>query len=1453
MAYGSRPYGSAPYGAGGSGSVAVGLTAGGGLVEIAGGPASVLAGTGVALSAGGGSIAVAGGSATVTAGTGVALTAGGGSVALSGGPATLSAGATLDAGGGAVDVIGGPATVTAGTGAVEIAGGGAVAITGGPAAVIAGTGVALQAGGGAVSITGGQPDVTAGENADLTAGGGRILLAAGLATLVIGQVLTAGGGSVAVAGGPATVVAGTGVVLEAGGTAVEVLGGPATVTAGAGVILTAGGAAVTIEGGAAVITIGATVQAGGGKIAVEGGPAAVTAGAGQVLAAGGGEVRIVGGPAAVEIGVILDAGGGSIAVSGGPATVIAAQPVALTAGGATIEVTGGPAVVSVEQSVTLSAGGTRITVTGGAAFVYAEAPYGPRTPAPGDLAALVADHSAMPIGIFEVHVYRTSLGASEWVRWSSAPLTTEPDDSLPNYEFADRLTDFSASSNLWASDDARGIILGESRANSATATLDNSDGALDDLFNPSAAGVREYHWRRRPARYRMGHESWGFDDYVVAWAGHVEEAQADGQTATLQLADILERLDSPVTETVYEGTAWIGESGSSVTIGTGSKSFVLPTKITNGDFTTNLTGWTAGTGWAQSGGAAVKTAGTASSLAQDNVATAADNLYRLRATLTRSAGSITVLVDGAPLEDATFSAAATIDLTFTAAGSATDIAFSADASFAGSLDAVTLRQEPEAEPGDMANIARSSDPEYLADYWMWGEVLSWTPSTGTLVVDVDTSLGSGTYTDWSIWLRAEEGGPDMAGRIVPDPMGIVRRHEPDYLGSVQGHLLYRGAVGVWAPSDAYDGGASIPIAGSFPPAPGEVYVDTDRGLAWVANDVTPNLPFTVDVISGSGTLYARRVWTQAGSYSFVVPSGVTSIRFKGWGGGGAGATSATGGAGAFVDTTIAVTPGESLLVVIGGGGRWPSPLLSGGTFSATGGASALGPGGVGGGATFLDLPASAWGGGGGGATGLRRGAARLVVVGAGGGAANSRNGGAGGLDGADGGPGGSQDGDGATESAPGTGGVGANPIWGDGDSRSLGEGGWGRGGGGGGKHGGGGGGTTEPNIGAGGGGSSEDSGGTTEDGSADTPGGASDADWDSVAGKGGQPQSDGADGRVVVTYEQSLAGVDPTAGNFMRAVLRDRRGYRLIEADQSTLVSVAADADTKTFTFGASLAPLGIQELDVFSLAGTAENAGANYTVLSATDTTITVKEAVVDMGADTAFRLTIGEVDGTALAAIDTVTDPLGYILREGSETGRQVADKIVGSLGWFVDVTQAGLVTFGPFGPPAEVADLVLDEDAEGSIFEITRMPAAPALWRVKAGAERCYRVHGKPEIATIASDAERKFVLSEWREAPPDLGTNTDVRAKDLAAEETFFSTLFAFRQSLTTRVPEWLSWFTPDRQAYQITVGPRAWAIRQGMTVSIRAPSIGITTAVNMVVIGRDVGLADPTANRLILWR
>lgn len=59
--------------------------------------------------------------------------------------------------------------------------------------------------------------------------------------------------------------------------------------------------------------------------------------------------------------------------------------------------------------------------------------------------------------------------------------------------------------------------------------------------------------------------------------------------------------------------------------------------------------------------------------------------------------------------------------------------------------------------------------------------------------------------------------------------------------------------------------------------------------------------------------------------SFVVPEGVTSITAELWGGGGAGGagrggTAGAGGGGGYVKATLSVTPGETLLIRVGGGG-----------------------------------------------------------------------------------------------------------------------------------------------------------------------------------------------------------------------------------------------------------------------------------------------------------------------------------------------------------------------------------------------------------------------------------------------------------------------------------------------------------------------------------------------------
>ncbi|WP_395141228.1 glycine-rich protein [Armatimonas sp.] len=260
----------------------------------------------------------------------------------------------------------------------------------------------------------------------------------------------------------------------------------------------------------------------------------------------------------------------------------------------------------------------------------------------------------------------------------------------------------------------------------------------------------------------------------------------------------------------------------------------------------------------------------------------------------------------------------------------------------------------------------------------------------------------------------------------------------------------------------------------------------------------------------------KQAFTYTGAdQDFVVPTGVTSLTVKLWGAGGG----QNGGSGAFVSGTLAVTPGETLKMVVGNGGQFK---LNGTTFAAFGG------GGKGKGDTV-------WaGGGGGGYTSIRRPATfdNVVIAGSGGGGQFYGGGGGGvatGLTGSSG-SGSSGGGLGGTQSAGGAAGggsfsgtSGSGLVGGDGGPVS--------GGGGSGFYGGAGGGKNSDN-GGGGGGSSRTSNltgvtsapGLTQSSSADVssprlPGGAVDSDYVAGVGVGGANNQVGGNGRIVISYQ----------------------------------------------------------------------------------------------------------------------------------------------------------------------------------------------------------------------------------------------------------------------------------------------------------------------------------------------
>jgi len=238
---------------------------------------------------------------------------------------------------------------------------------------------------------------------------------------------------------------------------------------------------------------------------------------------------------------------------------------------------------------------------------------------------------------------------------------------------------------------------------------------------------------------------------------------------------------------------------------------------------------------------------------------------------------------------------------------------------------------------------------------------------------------------------------------------------------------------------------------------------------------------------------------------WTVPTGVTSVKFvvKGAGGGSAFFDS-VGGSGAKVSSTLTVTAGEKLKLVVGGGGSW---IFSGG----------YGGGGQGGENTF-EFGA----GGGGGSFVFSEAGSPLIAAGGGGGSAGEEDtaGGNGGQTGSAGqaiGP--VAPGGGGTASSGGSAGVHATAGSGPTTSTAIqGKGGKGGeeidafaggGGGGGGYYGGGGGGSENPWYAGGGGGGSSTVNGGAETSYVSGGGGTGGSEWDS-----------GQNGEIQVSYSE---------------------------------------------------------------------------------------------------------------------------------------------------------------------------------------------------------------------------------------------------------------------------------------------------------------------------------------------
>lgn len=173
--------------------------------------------------------------------------------------------------------------------------------------------------------------------------------------------------------------------------------------------------------------------------------------------------------------------------------------------------------------------------------------------------------------------------------------------------------------------------------------------------------------------------------------------------------------------------------------------------ITNGTFGAD-SDWTKGTGWSIGSGVATKSAGTASLLSQP-VTVVEGQRYILRYVLTRSAGSITPQLSGGSTVSGTArSAAGTYIEILTAVAGNTTFEFSADASFAGTVDNVTLLAIPAGNHAWQATSTARPTLQARANLLTYSEQFenaAWTKSASTASANTVTAP-DGTQTADSI-------------------------------------------------------------------------------------------------------------------------------------------------------------------------------------------------------------------------------------------------------------------------------------------------------------------------------------------------------------------------------------------------------------------------------------------------------------------------------------------------------------------------------------------------------------------------------------------------------------------------------------------------------------------------------------------------------------------------------
>jgi Glycine rich protein len=451
------------------------------------------------------------------------------------------------------------------------------------------------------------------------------------------------------------------------------------------------------------------------------------------------------------------------------------------------------------------------------------------------------------------------------------------------------------------------------------------------------------------------------------------------------------------------------------------------------------------------------------------------------------------------------------------------------------------------------------------------------------------------------------------------------------------------------------------------------------GLALVA--VSPAARADVDCQPSGSEVVCTFTYTGA-AQSWTVPEGVTQATFDVFGaqGGTEPRGNRSGGGGGKAHATIAVTPGDTLQVNVGGVGG-----------TAAGGAGGAGGfnGGAAGGSAIVESS-----GGGGGASDIRTGAFALadrIIVAGGGGGAGGSNGGVGGAGGgivggpgdpaAGGGPNG-RGGLGGTASSGGEGGAGAGGG-GPGETGSLGVGGrggsvdftGGGGGGGGGYYGGGGGGAGQQGGGGGGG-----------SGYVDPQ--ASDVQFQSGVRSG--------NGLVTITYTPPHTNTAPTievVGGPDSTCLSDTSA-------RTTLKLTDADNDPSTLTLSATSSNTNLLPNSNITFAGSGDIRTATFTTtFNRGSSTV---EITVSDGQATAKTTVNVQAGGSGNENLIGTNEADILLAMSGNDTlsGLEKSDVLCGASGNDRFTGGAGADHFGGGSGTDTATDFTPAEDTQSSI---------------------------------------------------------------------------------------------------------------------------------------------------------